>query len=254
MTFTNFKVLKSVFKRDIDHFGFENEEHRFMGQGPPERRGPPHPPSFGGFPPFGYVPPFLKGPIKPPLPIGREAFQEIRDFIVLLLISDYPDGITGYQLQDKFNFPRGTLIRTLQELEDKGYLESKEEIVDGRANKFFMITELGRKFLGELKLKWANIFGTMSEIIPSKGIIMVLLEKVKDFEDKDDAIDFFRGLRSWTNNMLKGIEKRIEHIKGTKVDLDRIINEIEKMDSLNKDRVIEMVDESIKKRREGYEK
>lgn len=250
MTFTSFKVLKSVFKRDIDHFGFENGANRFMGQGPPERNGPPRPPPFGEFPPFGYVSPFLKGPLKPPLPIGREAFQEIRDFIVLLLISDYPDGITGYQLQDKFNFPRGTLIRTLQELEDKGYLESKEEIVDGRANKFFMITELGRRFLGELKLKWANIFGMMSEIIPSKGIIMVLLEKIKDFEDKDDAIDFFRGLRSWTNNMLKGIEKRIEYIKGTKVDLDRIIKEIETMDSLDKDKVIEMVEETIQKREE----
>ncbi|MDX1797534.1 MAG: PadR family transcriptional regulator [Candidatus Lokiarchaeia archaeon] len=239
-----------MFKKDIDHFGFDNEAHRFKGQGPPERHDPPGPPSFGGFPPFGYTPPFLKGPLKPPLPIGREAFQEIRDFIVLLLISDYPDGITGYQLQDKFNFPRGTLIRTLQELEDKGYLESKEEIVDGRANKFFMITELGRRFLGELKLKWANIFGMMSEIIPSKGIIMVILEKIKDFEDKDDAIDFFRGLRSWTNNMLKGIEKRIEYIKGTKVDLDRIIKEIETMDSLDKDKVIEMVEETIQKREE----
>ena len=90
----------------------------------------------------------------------------------------------------------------------------------------------------------------MSEIIPSKGIIMVLLEKIKDFEDRDDAIDFFRGLRSWTNDMLKRVEKKIENIKDTKADLDRIINEIENMDSLDKDEIIKMVEELIQKREE----
>ncbi len=241
-------MIYTVFKRDVDQFRFEDRPPKFMGQGPPEHHGPPHHPPFRGLPPFGNIPPFLKDPFKPPLPIGREAFQEIRDFIVLMIISEYPNGITGYQLQDKYNFPRGTLVRTLQELEDNKYLESKEEIVEGRSNKFFMITELGRRFLEELKLKWANVFSMMSEITPSKGLRVMLLEKIKNFEDKDDAIDFFRGLRSWMKGMLKRIEKRIDNFKGTKVDLDRIIEEIEKTDSLNKDKIIEMVEESIKKR------
>lgn len=239
-----------MFKRDIDQFRSENELYRFMGQGPPEHHGsPPHPP-FNGFPPFGMFPPFSKSPFKPLLPIGRGSFQEIRDFIVLLIITEYPNGITGYQLQDEYNFPRGTLIRTLQELEDKQYLKSKEEIVEGRANKFFIITELGRKFLEELKLKWANLFSIMSEITPSKGLRLVLLEKIKEFEMKDDAIDFFRGLRSWMKGMLQRIESKIKNFKESKTDLDRIIKEIEKMDSLNKDRIVEMVEESIKKREE----
>lgn len=221
-----------------------------MGQGPPEHHEPPHQPPFGGLPPFGSFPRFPRGSFKPPMPVGRESFQEIRDFIILLIISEYPDGITGYQLQDKYNFPRGTLIRTLQELEDKNYLKSEEEIVEGRANKFFKITELGRKFLDELKLKWANLFSMMSEISPSKGLRLVLLEKIKEFELKDDAIDFFRGIRSWMKDMLQSIERKIENFKQSKADLDKIIEEIEKMDSLNKDKIIEMVDESIKKRDE----
>jgi DNA-binding PadR family transcriptional regulator len=142
------------------------------------------------------------------------------------------------------------LIRTLQELEDKNYLKSKEEIVEGRANKFFIITELGRKFLEELKLKWANLFSMMSEISPSKGLRLVLLEKINEFESKDDATDFFRGLRSWMKSMLKGIEKRIESFKQSKANLDEIIEEIEKMTFLNKERIKEMVEESIKKREE----
>ncbi|MFX1309842.1 MAG: helix-turn-helix transcriptional regulator [Promethearchaeota archaeon] len=239
-----------MFKRDKDQFRFENKPHSFMGQGPPEHHEPPHQPPFGGFPPFGSFPRFPRGSFKPPMPVGRESFQEIRDFIILLIISEYPDGITGYQLQDKYNFPRGTLIRTLQELEDKNYLKSEEEIVEGRANKFFKITELGRKFLDELKLKWANLFSMMSEISPSKGLRLVLLEKIKEFELKDDAIDFFRGIRSWMKGMLQSIERKIENFKQSKADLDKIIEEIEKMDSLNKDKIIEMVDESIKKRDE----
>ncbi|MFW9874807.1 MAG: PadR family transcriptional regulator [Candidatus Thorarchaeota archaeon] len=223
-----------------------------MGQGPPEHHGSPPQPPFGGFPPFGSFPPLLKGSFKPPLPIGRESFQEIRDFIVLLIISEYSNGITGYQLQDKYNFPRGTLIRTLQELEDKKFLSSKEEIIEGRANKFYIITELGRKFLEELKLKWANLFNVMSEITPSKGLRLILLEKIKEFESKDDAIDFFRGLRSWMKSMLQQIEKKIENFKESKTDLDRIIEEIEKMEALNKEKITEMVDESIR-RNEEYE-
>ena len=239
-----------MFKRDIDQFRFDDRTHRFMGEGPPEHHGPPHQPPFGGFSPFGTFPPFPKGHFKPPLPIGRESFQEIRDFIVLLIISEYPNGITGYQLQDKYSFPRGTLIRTLQELEEKNYLKSKEEIVEGRANKFFIITEFGRKFLEELKLRWANLFSIMSEISPSKGLRLVLLEKIKKFESKDDAIDFFRGLRSWMNGMLKGIEKKIKNFKQSKANLDEIIEEIEKADTLNKEKILKMVEESIKKREE----
>ena len=221
-----------------------------MGQGPPEHHGPPHSPSIGGPPFFWLKPPFPGGHFSPPLPVSRESFQEIRDFIMLLIISEYPNGITGYQLQDKYNLSRGTLIRTLQELEDKKYLKSKEEIVEGRANKFYIITELGRKFLEELKLKWANLFSMMSEITPSKGLRLVLLEKIKEFESKDDAIDFFRGLRSWMKGMLQRIERKIENFKGSKADLDRIIGEIEKMDTLSKDKIIEMVEDSIKKREE----
>ena len=66
-----------------------------MGQGPPEGDGPPHHPPFGNIPPFGLFTPFSSGPFRPPTPIGKEAFQEIRDFIVLMIITEYPNGITA---------------------------------------------------------------------------------------------------------------------------------------------------------------
>ena len=166
-----------MFKRDIDQFRFEIESNRFMGdQDPSKHQNPPNYPSFGKFPFFGPRPPFLPDHFRPPLPIDRESFQEIRDFIVLFIISEHPKGLTGYQLQEKYNFPRGTIVRALQDLENKQYLKSKEEIIEGRANKFYIITDLGRKFLEELKLKWANLFSILSEInqnIPGFGTFLL---------------------------------------------------------------------------------
>ncbi len=182
--------------------------------------------------------------------MGREFFQEIRDYMILLIISEYPNGITGYQLQEKYNFPRGTLIKTLQDLENKGYLGTKEEIIDGRANKFYMITDKGKKFLEELKLKWANIFGKMAEINPPVGLKTMIFEQVNEFESKDDAIDFFRGIRSWMKGMLQRIESRIEKIKRSKVNLDELIEEIGKMDRLDKEKIKELINESIKRMEE----
>jgi DNA-binding PadR family transcriptional regulator len=236
-----------LFKRDIDQFRFETDSYRFMGQEPPEHHGPHHPPPFGGIPFFGSKPPFFSNQFKLHLPVGRESFQEIRDFIVLLIISEYPYGITGYQLQDKYNFPRGTLVRTLQALEDKQYLKSREEILEGRANKFYIITELGKKFLEELKLKWANVFSIMSEINPPEGLKRIIFEKVEEFESKEDAIDFFRGIRSWMKSVLNRIELRIEKLKGSKADLDRIVKEIEEMESLDQVKIKDMINKSIEK-------
>lgn len=218
-----------------------------MGQDPPEHHGPPLPPPFDGLPFFGPKLPFSHGHFKPPLPISRESFQEIRDFIVLLIISEYPDGITGYQLQEKYNFPRGTLVRTLQDLEDKQYLNSKEAIIEGRANKFYIITELGKRFIEELKLRWANLFSVMSEITPPNGLKRIMFEKIKEFKSKDDAIDLFRGLRSWMKDMLQRIENKIENFKKSKTDLDSIILKIERMEQLNKDKIIDLVKELIEK-------
>ncbi len=241
-----------MFNRDTDQFKFENGPHRFMGQGPPDHHKHPHSPPYGDSPPFGLRPPFLPPFFKFPLPFGKELFQEIRDYLVLLIISEYSDGITGYQLQEKYKFPRGTLIRTLQDLEVRKYLETKEEIIDGRANKFYMITELGNSFLEELKLKWAHVFGMMGEINPAMGLKMMILEKIKEFETKDDAIDFFRGIRSWMKSMLQRIETRIEKLKKSKIDLDKIIEEIEKMGDLDREKIKEMINESIE-RFEGEE-
>lgn len=229
-------------------FGLNNRFPRFTG--PSKFHGPPHPPPLGVPPPFGTIPPFPGPHHKHPFPMGREAFQEIRDYLLLLIISEYPDGITGYQLQEKYKFPRGTLIRTLQDLEEQKYLESREEIIEGRANKFYSVTEEGKKFLELLKLKWANLFGIMAEINPPEGIKRMIFEKIEEFETINDASEFFSGLRSWVKRMLRHIKKRVYKFEKSKEDLDNLIAEIENMDSLDKNKIKEMVAYSITKMEE----
>ncbi|MFX1240690.1 MAG: PadR family transcriptional regulator [Promethearchaeota archaeon] len=221
-----------------------------MNQNPPEHNRPPSPPPFQIPPPFGNLPPFPLGQTKPTLPIGRESYQEIRDYLLLLIISEHSEGITGYQLQEKYHLPRGIIVRTLQELEERGYLHSNEEIIEGRPNKFYFITIEGRKFLEDLKLKWATIFGTLAEINPDKGMEHMLKRNIKEFESIEDARDFFISLRDWQKEMLIVIEKRTEKFKTATNRLDVIISEINKMESLNRKKIQEMVDETAKRIKE----
>ena len=211
-----------------------------MGERSPEPHRHPHPPPFRGPPPFGAIPPFPGAHPGAPIPMGKESFQEIRDYMLLLIIAEYSEGVTGYQLQEKYNFPRGTLLRSLQDLEDKGYLTTRDEIIEGRSNKFYLLTTDGKKFLEELKLKWANIFGKLAEFDPTKGLKHMFDDKIDEFQSKEDAIDFFRGIRSWMKGMLKLIEARIQNFKKSETDVSKIIERVENMASLDKNEIKEM--------------
>ena len=220
-----------------------------MGQGAPKDHDKP--PFYRELPPpFGSLPPFPGPHNTPTLPMGREAFQEIRDYMLLIILSEYPEGITGYQLQDMYKFPRGTLIRSLQDLEEKGYLKTRDEILEGRAHKFYLMTETGKRYLEELKLKWVNIFVMMAEINFSKGISNIICEKIEEFEALDDAIDFFRGIRSWMKGMNQQIEKKMEHFKNSRESIDKIIEDLENMDVLNREKIKQAVNEVLKKMEE----
>ena len=131
-----------MFNRDIDQFRFPEDHPKNVAPGP-------HTPfDYPPRPPHGRPPPF--GPPHPPPPFSREAVQDIKTLIILTIISEYQDGITGYQLQEKFSFPRGTLLRNLNFLEVNSYVKIKEGIVKGRAQKLYTISQLGRDYLEHL--------------------------------------------------------------------------------------------------------
>lgn len=86
--------------------------------------------------------------------------------ILLSKIQSEDSGITGYQLQEMYDLPRGTLIRILQDLENKEFVTTQEEIVNGRANKFYTLSETGEKHLENLRVKWAERSEILDDLAP----------------------------------------------------------------------------------------
>lgn len=206
---------------------------------------PPGPP-----PPFG-SPPFFGPPLHfgLPLPMTLECFKEMKYMMILMILSDNPKGITGYKLQKRFQIPRGNLLRTLDELVEKNYLTTSESLIKGRAQKFFIPTKKGKKYLNKLRKKWITRFSMMADMGPPslEGLKMMLTERIKEFESKEDAIDFFRGVRSWMKNILYHIEIKTKKLTKVKDDIDIIIDKIELMDLFDNDKIINFVMDSMKK-------
>lgn len=57
----------------------------------------------------------------------------------------------------------GTLYPMLHDLQESGYLESEQEIADGKVRKYYRITPAGRKTLNELKAKIRELVGEVCE-------------------------------------------------------------------------------------------
>ena len=239
-----------MFNRDIDQFRFPEDHPKNMAPGP-------HTPfDYPPRPPHGRPPPF--GPPHPPPPFSREAVQDIKTLIILTIISEYQDGITGYQLQEKFSFPRGTLLRNLNFLEVNSYVKIKEGIVKGRAQKLYTISQLGRDYLEHLKMKWASEFARMSDMAPPEQFLgeelkVMLKEHIKDFTTKDSTEDFFRGIRSWVNSTLNRIESRRESLLIVKSELNKVIKKISKMEELGINFLKKLIDQFIQNIHESQE-
>jgi len=52
-----------------------------------------------------------------------------------------------------YDISPGTLYPNLHRLEEKGYLRSEKEVVNGKARRYYTITEKGQKLLEEVKPK-----------------------------------------------------------------------------------------------------
>jgi DNA-binding PadR family transcriptional regulator len=244
-----------MFKRFENMKNFDN----YRNNGPPPFHGnlPPggHPPPDGPKSPFG-LPPFFGPPghFRPPLPMTLESFKEIKYFMTLMILSENPEGITGYQFQEKFAIPRGNVLRTMDDLVESGYVKTSEDVIKGRAQKYFIITEKGKEYLNDLKKKWGERFTQMSEMVDPnmmgnmfmfmrKGLEMILTDQIENLDSKENAIDFFRGLRSKTNFFITKMTERLDFLKGVKSELDSMVQAIEKMDKLDLEEIKNRVEE-----------
>jgi DNA-binding MarR family transcriptional regulator len=235
---------KNERNRNPSYEGSDSEPY-FQGEprGPPPR--PPHPPPHPRRRSIRPPPPPM-----PPIPISREDFKELKYFFILSILIDKEEGINGYQLQERYKIPRGSMLRSLEELEKGDYLKVIETKVDGRDQKIYLISEKGKEYLEHLKEKWASEFAEMSDMAPPEVYAhpfsrrphrVRMIRFIEQCDSKEDALDYFRGMRSKLSISIKRLNSRMQNITQIKEKLDSVISSIEKMDVLDKDKVKDLV-------------
>lgn len=196
------------------------------------------------------------GMFKPLMSMSKESFMEMRKYFVLKILTDIPEGITGYQLQEEYYFPRTNVLRLLDRLEEEKLVETKEEIVEGRANKLYLITEEGIKQVEELKEKWGERFRMMSDTtMPyfTRGEKFHLMKKIGQLETSEDAIDYFRGMRSKIKAKQNSLNDRLKILSSIREELDSIIDMIEKDNEFNREKVVIHINEWWEKKAKNEE-
>ena len=84
--------------------------------------------------------------------------MKYRDFLTLHVLHHAREGVTGSFMMEElrrhgYRLSPGTIYPLLHELEERGLLESREEIRNGRRVKVYTITKEGVKALEEGKEK-----------------------------------------------------------------------------------------------------
>ncbi|MHA1489510.1 MAG: hypothetical protein ACTSRI_07630 [Promethearchaeota archaeon] len=209
----------------------------------------PYPP-----PPFGFHPKYdhhRHPPPPPPFPLDPETFQELKFFFILTILSDNPDGITAYQLESKYKFPRTSVVRLIEKLIEPGFVVVSSSKVSGRSQTLYTLTESGKEHLERLKEIWAGRFANMAELAPfdryvnpfmRERIFGRLLNYIEEIKSKSDAEDYFRGFRSKLKHEISMIKKKLETLLATKNGLDLVIETVSKQESLNKDEIKDLME------------
>lgn len=72
-------------------------------------------------------------------------------------------GVSEELSRHGYRMSAGTLYPTLHAMEEKGYLRSTEEYVDGRIRRVYRGTPAGRRALKAAKVKVRELFGELFE-------------------------------------------------------------------------------------------
>ncbi|MHA1746701.1 MAG: PadR family transcriptional regulator [Promethearchaeota archaeon] len=182
----------------------------------------------------------------------RESHKEMLELFILETIQENPN--TGYQMQTKFNIPRGTLTRHLDKMETNEQVTSEKTEIKGRTQKIFTITEKGADHLEALRENWAIRGEMLDELGPFEDSYgrpprhkhpprgppgsrrrhnhhhrRRLDPPFEEFLTKDQALDFFRGERSRINHIHSRLSTRLANAEEARSELDSLIEKIESM-------------------------
>jgi DNA-binding PadR family transcriptional regulator len=103
--------------------------------------------------------------------INRELLKGSTELLVLTVLDIKP--MYGYEMikelkiktENVFEFQEGTIYPILHKLEEKKYISSYWEDVDGKNRKYYSITKEGKKQLSSKKEEWKIFSSSINSLI-----------------------------------------------------------------------------------------
>ena len=94
------------------------------------------------------------------MPVDKSLISGSTSMLILRLLED--KDMYGYEMIENlekksnnvFTLKAGTLYPLLHSLEEKNYLKSYEDEVNGKLRKYYSLTKEGKKYLGTKKEEW----------------------------------------------------------------------------------------------------
>ena len=188
--------------------------------------------------------------MKPHMMRQGHIYKDMKELFLLTTLDEEKEGLSGTQLQELHGFPRGNLMRSLDELE-------KQELIVKNEEKIFTITEKGRGYLEELKEKIAERNMIIDDIAPMERYANPfhrhhhrdrLIYDLELMKNKEELVDYFRGMRARIARHRNHLEHRLEKMNMDKKELDDLIQQIELTDESSIDEIKEKIREKLKKR------
>ncbi len=105
------------------------------------------------------------------MPIDRSLISGSTAMLLLRLLEE--KDMYGYEMIEElkrrsnhvFSLKAGTLYPLLHSLEEKNYLRSYEDEVNGKIRKYYSITEEGKKHLKDRKEEWQEFSSAVADVM-----------------------------------------------------------------------------------------
>ncbi|HJA94211.1 MAG TPA: PadR family transcriptional regulator [Candidatus Eisenbergiella merdipullorum] len=109
------------------------------------------------------------------MPIDRSLISGNTSMLLLRLLEE--KDMYGYEMIEElegrsnhvFSLKAGTLYPLLHSLEEKNYLRSYENEVNGKVRKYYSITKDGRKYLKNRKQEWQEYTSAVANVLDAQG-------------------------------------------------------------------------------------
>ena len=177
------------------------------------------------------------GTYKPIMALNKDSFKEMQQFFVLKIITDNPKGITAYQLANNYQINRSTVKLMLEDFEKNAYISSKTEIIDGRANKIYVLTDIGFDYLLQLKYTWFERFRMMEELTLrnlTSSEKQHYIKKIENYKTKEERLEYLKAMQSRHQTNMKIYELKYQTFVKMNEHINYIIKKVEKEDYLDK--------------------